>query len=113
MKFFITGGAGYIGSHLGTALQNAGHQVKIYDDFSKGLEKRCSNRFSQVIQGNILDFELLKKQMEGQDVVIHLAAKKSVEESVANPNYYYENNVIGSKNVINAMISNEIGRAHV
>ena len=110
MKFFITGGAGYIGAHLGTALQNAGHQVKIYDDFSNGLERRCSGRFSDVVKGNILDYEFLKKQMQGQDVVVHLAAKKSVEESIEKSDEYYETNVIGSKNVINSMIANGINK---
>ena len=110
MKFFITGGAGYIGAHLGTALQNAGHQVKIYDDFSNGLERRCSGRFSDVVKGNILDYEFLKKQMRGQDVVVHLAAKKSVEESIEKSDEYYETNVIGSKNVINSMIANGINK---
>jgi UDP-glucose 4-epimerase len=110
MKFFITGGAGYIGAHLGTALQQAGHKVKIYDDFSNGLERRCSGRFSDVVKGNILDYEFLKKQMRGQDVVVHLAAKKSVEESIEKSDEYYETNVIGSKNVINSMIANGINK---
>ena len=110
MKFFITGGAGYIGAHLGTALQNAGHQVKIFDDFSNGLERRCSGRFSDVVKGNILDYEFLKKQMGGQDAIVHLAAKKSVEESIEKSDEYYETNVIGSKNVINSMIANGINK---
>jgi UDP-glucose 4-epimerase len=110
MKFFITGGAGYIGAHLGTALQKAGHNVKIYDDFSNGLGRRCSGRFSDVVKGNILDYEFLKKQMQGQDVVVHLAAKKSVEESLEKPDEYFATNVIGSKNVINSMIANGINK---
>jgi UDP-glucose 4-epimerase len=108
MKFFITGGAGYIGAHIGDALQKQGHQVRIYDDFSNGLERRCRNRFQDVVKGDILNFENLNSAMFGFDVVIHLAAKKAVGESVLRPDFYYQNNVVGSKNVIEAMLKNKV-----
>ena len=108
MKFFITGGAGYIGSHLGDALQKQGHRVRIYDDFSSGLKRRCENRFFDVIEGDILDIEKLKSSMNDIDVVVHLAAKKAVGDSVKDPETYYKNIVVGSKNVINSMLENGI-----
>ena len=108
MKFFITGGAGYIGAHLGDALLRHGHKVRIYDDFSSGLKRRCENRFFDVVEGNILDIEKLKSSMNEIDIVVHLAAKKAVGDSVKDPENYYQNNVVGSKNVINSMLENGI-----
>jgi UDP-glucose 4-epimerase len=104
MKFFITGGAGYIGSHVGKLLQDNGHEVVIFDDFSNGLKRRTDSYFDQVITGNILDKDLIRRNLQNVDTVIHLAGKKAVGESVKNPNFYYENNVIGSKMVLEAMV---------
>lgn len=110
MKFFITGGAGYIGAHLGDALLRHGHKVRIYDDFSSGLKRRCENRFFDIIEGDILDNEKLRSSMNDIDVVIHLAAKKAVGESVIKPDFYFENNVIGSKNILESMKFNSINK---
>lgn len=107
MKFFITGGAGYVGSHVGKLLQENGHEIVIFDDFSSGLKRRTDTYFDQVITGNILDKELIKKNLQNIDIVIHLAGKKAVGESVKKPDYYYENNVLGSKMVLEAMV--EVG----
>ena len=110
MKFFITGGAGYIGSHVGKLLQENGHEVVIFDDFSNGLKRRTDSYFDQVITGNILDKELIKKQLQNVDIVIHLAGKKAVGESVIKPDFYYENNVIGSKMILEAMVEAGISK---
>ena len=91
MRVLVTGGAGYIGSHVGKLLQENGHKVVIFDDFSNGLKRRTDSYFDQVITGNILDKELIKKHLQNVDTVIHLAGKKAVGESVIKPDFYYEN----------------------
>ena len=106
-KVLVTGGAGYIGSHVARDLKNAGYEVRIYDDFSNGLEKRVKD-FSDIFRGDILDRQALAKALQGIDSVIHLAAKKAVGESVENPLKYYLNNVSGTLNLLKAMNINKI-----
>jgi UDP-glucose 4-epimerase len=102
-KILITGGAGYIGAHVAAELLSQGYGVRIYDDFSNGLHRRVDGKFRDVVDGDILDRERLIDALQGIDGVIHLAAKKSVEESVKNPLKYYENNVGGTLNLLAAM----------
>jgi UDP-glucose 4-epimerase len=102
-KVLVTGGAGYIGAHVAHELLNEGYSVRIYDDFSNGLHKRVDGKFRDIVEGDILDREKLIQAMQGVDAVIHLAAKKAVEESVKNPLKYYENNVGGTLNLLAAM----------
>jgi UDP-glucose 4-epimerase len=102
-KVLVTGGAGYIGAHVAAELLNEGYSVRIYDDFSNGLHKRVDGKFRDIVEGDILDREKLLQAMQGVDAVIHLAAKKAVEESVKNPLKYYENNVGGTLNLLAAI----------
>ena len=102
-KVLVTGGAGYIGAHVAHELLNEGYSVRIYDDFSNGLHKRVDGKFRDIVEGDILDREKLIQAMQGVDSVIHLAAKKAVEESVKNPLKYYENNVGGTLNLLAVM----------
>ena len=102
MKVLVTGGAGYIGAHVSELLQENGYSVRIFDDFSNGLDKRVKN-FKDIFNGDITDREAVLKSMDGMDAVIHLAAKKAVGESVSNPLKYYTNNVGGTMNVLAAM----------
>lgn len=102
-KVLVTGGAGYIGAHVANELLKEGYSVRIYDDFSNGLHKRVDGKFRDVVEGDILDRAKLIQAMQGVDAVIHLAAKKAVEESVKNPLKYYENNVGGTLNLLAAM----------
>ena len=102
-KVLVTGGAGYIGAHVAAELLNEGYSVRIYDDFSNGLHKRVDGKFRDIVEGDILDREKLLQAMQGVDAVIHLAAKKAVEESVKNPLKYYENNVGGTLNLLATM----------
>jgi UDP-glucose 4-epimerase len=102
-KVLVTGGAGYIGAHVAAELLNEGYSVRIYDDFSNGLHRRVDGKFRDIVEGDIQDREKLIQAMQGIDAVIHLAAKKAVEESVKNPLKYYENNVGGTLNLLAAM----------
>ena len=108
MKLLIPGGAGYIGSHLVKYAQENGHEVVVLDDFSTGHEwavKDC-----EVLRVNLLDQGKLSQLLKGRsfDGVIHFAAKSLVGESVKKPNLYYRNNVVGTLNLVNEMLKNDI-----
>jgi UDP-glucose 4-epimerase len=102
-KVLVTGGAGYIGAHVAAELLKSGYNIRIYDDFSNGLHRRVDGKFRDIVDGDMLDRVKLLAALDGIDAVIHLAAKKSVEESVKNPLKYYENNVGGTLNLLGAM----------
>ena len=102
-KVLVTGGAGYIGAHVAAELLKSGYSIRIYDDFSNGLHRRVDGKFRDIVDGDMLDRVKLLAALDGIDAVIHLAAKKSVEESVKDPLKYYENNVGGTLNLLGAM----------
>lgn len=104
MKIFVTGGAGYIGSHIVFELCDAGHNVTIYDDMSLGREENIDKRADFVL-GSTLDKQRLAKALinEEFDAVIHLAAWKAAGESMVKPEKYAENNIFGSMNLLNAV----------
>ena len=102
-KVLVTGGAGYIGAHVAAELLKSGYGIRIYDDFSNGLHRRVDGKFRDIVDGDMLDRAKLLGALDGIDAVIHLAAKKSVEESVKDPLKYYENNVGGTLNLLGAM----------
>lgn len=107
----VTGGAGYIGSHACVALLDAGAQVVAFDNFSNStpaaLERvqQISGKSFHVVEGDIRDQSVIEKVLTRYDCtsVIHFAGLKSVEQSVANPLEYYDNNVIGSQRLLSAM----------
>jgi UDP-glucose 4-epimerase len=102
-KALVTGGAGYIGAHVAAELLKSGYGIRIYDDFSNGLHRRVDGKFRDIVEGDMLDRVKLLAALDGIDAVIHLAAKKAVEESVKDPLKYYENNVGGTLNLLGAM----------
>ncbi len=111
MKVFVTGGAGFIGSFLVESLLNKGNKVTVFDDFSNCSEEKASllaNKGATIIKGDIRDFEFLKKHLIGFDVVIHLAAKIDVNESIKYPEVTNEVNVEGSLNLLKACVENNI-----
>ncbi len=105
----ITGGLGYIGSHLAIRLLQLNYDILIVDkEYRPTIIKTIeieSDRFFNVETVNLLDFEKLNKLFTyySIDTVFHLAAAKSVSESVRNPLYYYENNVMGTINLLKCM----------
>jgi UDP-glucose 4-epimerase len=92
MKIFLTGGAGYIGSHILLALEEAKHDVVTVDDLSKGSEEAV--RYGRLIKGDIGDKALMQDvfAQEQFDAVIHMAAYTEVEESTKLPLKYFNNN---------------------
>lgn len=96
MTFLITGGAGYIGSHVVRAMTLAGEQVVVLDDLSTGDEDRVPEGVPLVV-GSVLDRLVLDRTIAEHRVtgVVHLAGKKQVGESVDKPLWYYQENVQG------------------
>ncbi|MDO8509314.1 MAG: NAD-dependent epimerase/dehydratase family protein [Nanoarchaeota archaeon] len=106
-RVLVTGGAGFIGSHLVDHLIEKGFEVTILDDLSGGLLKNV-NRNARFIQGSITDKDLVEEVMRDQEIVYHLAAYAAEGLSHFIRNYNYNNNLIGSVNLINASIKNKI-----
>jgi UDP-glucose 4-epimerase len=108
MKLFITGGAGYIGSHALKAFGERGHEIVVYDNLSTGHEWAVLH--GNLVQGDLEDEELLNDTLKEfrPDAVIHFAAFIQVEESVRKPLLYYRNNVVNSINLLEAMLKNGV-----
>ncbi len=102
MKVFITGGAGFLGTHTSRLLLEQGHQVTIYDSLVTSSQDSVDPR-ANFIQGDICDQELLEKSLVGHDAVIHMASLIQVNESVSKPIEYSENNILGSIHLVEAM----------
>ncbi|MCG5030380.1 UDP-glucose 4-epimerase GalE [Mesosutterella sp. OilRF-GAM-744-9] len=116
MKIFLTGGAGFIGSHTAVVLLKAGYEVVIYDNFSNSQPSvidqisKIAGKRPETIEGDIRDKEKLLQALANVDVVIHFAGLKAVAESVKEPLKYYENNVNGTLVLLRAMNEKKIKR---
>lgn len=110
MLILITGGAGYIGSTVASACEDAGHQVVILDDFSTGRREFIGDR--KLYEGDIADAALLDRIFTEQkiDAVVHCAAKIVVPESVEDPLGYYENNVAKTVTLLEGLQRNGVER---
>jgi UDP-glucose 4-epimerase len=104
MKWMLTGGAGYIGAHILRALHDQGHDVVVLDDLSTGLRRKVSEGVP-FVEASILDTDSVTRALTDHrvDGVIHLAAKKSVGESVEQPHMYFEQNVQGTMALLDAI----------
>jgi UDP-glucose 4-epimerase len=105
----VTGGAGYIGSHAVKALAARGASVIVYDNFSAGHREAASHAV-EAVDGDIHDVAKLRDTIKrhGVQAVMHFAAWLSVGESVRNPVRYYENNVVGTLRVLEAMLAEDV-----
>ncbi len=100
--YLVTGGAGFIGSHMVEALVKAGNRVKIVDNFSTGKRANLDGVGDRIelLEFSITDREALNEAMQGVDYVFHIAALASVPRSVDDPIGSNENNVTGTLNVL-------------
>ena len=134
MRVLITGGAGFIGSHLAESYLADGHQVKVLDNFSTGSKKNLVNIESQIelITGDIRNEQLVESVMQNVDLVLHFAAALGVKNIMDNPIEAISTNIEGSEVVLKASAklkkriviastseiygknpNQQIGRAHV
>ncbi|HZM88268.1 MAG TPA: SDR family oxidoreductase [Blastocatellia bacterium] len=100
--YLVTGGAGFIGSHIVERLVGEGHDVRVLDDFSSGHEANLESFRTKVelIRGDIRDAQLVNDAVNGVDIVFHEAALGSVPRSVADPLTTHEVNITGTLNVL-------------
>ncbi len=118
MKILITGGNGFIGTHITKQLLEQNHEVVIYDNFSTSKRpsvisqqssantensQKTEDRRLTTIEGDINDAKKLQESLQGVDAVIHMASFTSVEESVKSPLKYMQNNVLGAATLLEAM----------
>jgi UDP-glucuronate 4-epimerase len=118
MRFLVTGGAGFIGSHLCERLVEAGHGVVCLDNFDayydpkikeRNLEGLSRNSSFRLVRGDILDWSLLENVFEDRyDAVVHLAARAGVRPSIENPRLYQKVNVEGTVNLLEWSAKKEI-----
>jgi len=113
-KYFVTGGAGFIGSCLVDKLLDKGNEVSIYDDLSSGsldnIAHHSANSHLQFIEGDILDIANLGKAMRGCDAVFHFAAHSDIRNGMKDTKIDLENETVGTYNVVEAMRNNGIFR---
>lgn len=102
MRVLVTGGAGFVGSHVNKLLLNKGHSVTVIDDLSKGHKESIDQRaqFHQVSLENQAEIE---KILPGHDAVIHMASFIEVGESVKKPVEFSQNNIVGTIKLLEAM----------
>lgn len=110
MNYLVTGGAGFIGSHLVDRLLADGHQITVIDNFDdfyhreikeKNISAHLSHPKYRLIEADIRDYETLRSALtESFDAIVHLAAKAGVRPSIQNPRLYQEVNVTGTQNML-------------
>ena len=109
MTWLITGGAGYIGAHVVESTLTSGHEVVVLDDLSSGVAARLRSK-ANLFQTSLQDTAGINRVFEDADIsgVVHLAAKKRVGESVERPDYYWQENVVGLQNLLEAVKSHGV-----
>lgn len=104
MKILITGGAGFVGSHLCEKYIQEGNTVICLDNFMNGdirnIRHLVAHKNFKLINGDIRDFDLLEKITRDVDIIIHLAAQVHVDRSVIEPKMTYDTNVLGTQNIL-------------
>ncbi len=106
MRYLVTGGAGFIGSHIVDRLLQDGHDVTVIDNFSTGrpenLVRQRNNKNLRLVKEDVSVLGSIKKCFEGIEVVVHLAALADIVPSIVNPGGYYASNVTGTFSVVEA-----------
>jgi UDP-glucose 4-epimerase len=114
MKVLVTGGVGFIGSHVVDRLVNEGHEVRVIDNLSTGKLENIDSHFLSgkvdFVNGDIRDAELVRKVVHGVEAVVHLAAVTSIPFSIENPDFTLETNVTGTMNLLTACVEQKVGK---
>ena len=109
MRVFVTGGAGFIGSHVAHCLHDAGHEVTVLDNLSNGHQELVPDGVT-FVQGDLKQEANLVEWLRGHDIVIHLAAFVPVPTSVSQPVAFAENNVVNTVRLLEAMRTSGVSR---
>jgi len=113
-KYLVTGGAGFIGSHITEKLLSMGHYVTVFDNFSTGNLKFLStskeNDKFTLINGDLLNSDLIEKSLKDIDVVYHMAANADIRFGFTNPRMDIEQNTLATFNLLEAMRKNSAKR---
>jgi len=111
-KYLVTGGAGFIGSHIVDRLVAEGHQVRVLDDLSLGTLENVAQVRDRIefLQGDIRDRRLVAQACQGMDFILHEAAWRSVPKSMADPYGYTDVNVLGTVNLLEAAMKARVRR---
>lgn len=117
MRYLVTGGAGFIGSHITERLLKEGHFVRVLDNFSSGKRENLSfsqysihNTQYELIEGDIRDKSVCEKACDGIDYVLHQAALRSVPKSMKDPQSYNEVNINGTLFILQAAVKHKVKR---
>jgi UDP-glucose 4-epimerase len=114
MRVLVTGGAGFIGSHVIDRLVDSGYGVRVVDDLSTGklanIQGHLERGKVEFVKGDIRDAERVKKCVHDVDAAVHLAALTSVPFSVRNPSLTYDVNVAGTRNLLRACAKEKVGK---
>jgi UDP-glucose 4-epimerase len=102
VRILVTGGAGFIGSVTVARLVEGGHDVRVYDNLATG-NRRAVHHDAQLVEGDLHDYERLIKALDGVEGIVHFAGRISVAESVEKPALYYQVNVGGTQNLLDAV----------
>ena len=112
MKYFVTGGAGFIGSNMVDRILDKGDEVVAYDNFSTGrrefLEQASKNSRFKLVVGDTLDEEKMAYAMQGSDFVFHFSANADVRMGCEHPKKDLEQNTVATFHVLEAMRKNKI-----
>ncbi|SDL17930.1 UDP-galactose 4-epimerase [Maridesulfovibrio ferrireducens] len=110
LSLLVCGGAGYIGSHMSRMLSDHGHEVTVFDNLSTGYSKAL--KWGDFIQGDLRNPDDLEKALSSKkfDAVFHFSGLIVVSDSVKHPFQYYDNNVTGTLNLLQAMRNNGVDK---
>jgi len=116
-KILVTGGAGFIGSHLVDALMEKGYRVRVVDNLSNGnvknIERWVNGSRFEMIEGDLKKPEVAGKSVEGFNVVFHLAANPDIRLGVSDPSVHFDENLVVTFNVLEAMRKSKTAKSVV
>ncbi|MBE7435136.1 MAG: NAD-dependent epimerase/dehydratase family protein [Anaerolineales bacterium] len=111
MKYLVTGGAGFIGSHISRSLLELGHSVRVFDNFSSGRHENLEGLDVEILEGDLRDASAVARAVSGMEVIFHEAAFVSVPESMEKPQECFDVNVTGTSILFEAARAAGVRRA--